>query len=144
MTPIEYCIAEVDKQGDEGQLNKYVGMIRAYQYVCAMRRSVLRVNDLLIMGAMINDTDQNHFGYRGMPATFANGDRALKADHIPGQMVLLIDHQLLLEPRDVFQRFQEIHPFKDGNGRVGSLWYNFLSKTLDNPGHAPEFRSVMG
>lgn len=35
--------------------------------------------------------------------------------------------------------YEEIHPFRDGNGRSGKILYNYLLGTLDNPKMPPNF-----
>jgi Fic/DOC family len=36
-------------------------------------------------------------------------------------------------PIEVYRTFQLIHPFRDGNGRVGKVIYNWLLERLDDP-----------
>lgn len=36
-------------------------------------------------------------------------------------------------PEEAYHQFEEIHPFVDGNGRVGKIIYNWKAKTLENP-----------
>jgi fido (protein-threonine AMPylation protein) len=36
-----------------------------------------------------------------------------------------------------FRRYEDIHPWRDGNGRTGSILHNWLCSTLDEPIHPP-------
>lgn len=64
-----------------------------------------------------------------------------RADQVPRLMDLW--HQSLSEgvftPEEAYKSFEEIHPFRDGNGRTGKIIYNWLNGTLDAPRMPPNF-----
>jgi len=43
---------------------------------------------------------------------------------------------------EAYKRFQEIHPFVDGNGRTGKILYNFILGTLSDPKMPPNFWGI--
>lgn len=44
-----------------------------------------------------------------------------------------------LDPEAAYWKFQKIHPFRDGNGRVGKILYNYMRGSLYKPELPPNF-----
>lgn len=66
---------------------------------------------------------RNEKGYRRVPVFFASGGEALNPDLIPRAMESYSDSYAegLMDSTEAYIEFEKIHPFEDGNGRLGDL-----------------------
>jgi hypothetical protein len=82
--------------------------------------------------------------YRTVPVTFAAGGHAANYQVIPQAMPRLIANA---PEKGEFaawyiwiKAFLQLHPFRDGNGRVASLLFNWGMTTLDEPFPLPYYK----
>lgn len=145
-----YIAHETERQS--GTMSEAAGMARAWQYMYDSRFDELTEDDLITCVYLINDIT----GYRNTPVFFRNGGHAVNHLSIPRAMEALVsainEPGIFTErrinpgvtvtditPDTITKEFLDIHPFADGNGRVASLLWNRLNKTLNCPNPMPYF-----
>lgn len=128
-------------------LDKLVCLLKAYEYA-VIRGEIHRpeIRDVQKLARTI-EPDRG-WGWRETPVTFKNGGGSCAPDaihdamlrlfeHVPVSFAQPLAHDTILE---IVKHFLWIHPFSDGNGRVGWILYNWLRQTLGAPVPLPDFK----
>lgn len=160
---IKYCAEECKRQRS-GEMSVY-DMVCAWSW---MQENAQVYNppmlDLVMieqLGVLVEPID-NRGGFRKIPIGVTDPEKGWieKApwERVPSLLQLLIDsyYEATLDldpdggrlgfnilsktPEDQFYyEYENIHPFRDGNGRTGKILYNYLCGTLENPILPPNF-----
>lgn len=93
-----------------------------------MNANFLNVNQIAWLGYYV-EPQINHKGFRTLPV-FIDGKMAgVNPDNIETALKALCEayNEGRITRAELYQEFETIHPFADGNGRVGFVLYNLTS-----------------
>lgn len=110
-------------------------MVEGWLYAMEYKDAPITELDIKTLGMLV-EPRHNYNGYRQVGVRVGY---SIKPDwkEVPDLMKGIIPVQGALLPAEWFREYEEIHPFRDGNGRTGNILYNWLCGTLDDPQMPP-------
>lgn len=139
---VRFCAEEVERQR-RGPL-QVADMVGAW--VHALRRlnralfddDVYPSLDLIKTWGLMVEPGVNHGYWRGV-GMMVGLHVAPGPDEVPELMARWHARLSDMTPGEAYREFEVIHPFADGNGRVGKIIFNWLNSTLDSPIMPPNY-----
>jgi len=133
----DYIQEEVRRQGhnieqDDGHL-RIAWMWEAWCFASALwvRGQMYPSVDNIAALGFFCEQHENAKGFRGV-GVMVGDRRCPPAQEVPERVARLVT-LTHLDPLEFYKEFELIHPFVDGNGRVGKILLNWLNNTLDAP-----------
>lgn len=136
---LKWAAEECERQ-QSGEMSVF-NMCRAWDYATLISGKV-ELQDIFIMASRIEPKKVSGPEYfRCVPVSFRNAGVSLHPSLIRSAMNSLLRYQPHTDNVDLdfwYKEFEVIHPFIDGNGRVGSVLWNYFNGSLDNPVAPPD------
>lgn len=137
---VAYCAEEVRRQGHDvtalDGIARVGWMLEAWSTALGRAEYPVNVWYVETLGRLV-EREKNGGGFRGCVERVGSHLVPSRPEDIRPRLQRLFEHWGLLSPLSLYREFEEIHPFADGNGRVGKILLNWKNGTLLDPVFPP-------
>ena len=138
-----YCEEEVRRQGHDVRtldgIERVGWMLNAWAIALRELRDSMApdVDTIRRLGAWV-EFEKNSNGFRRSGVRVGTTVVNVAPDEIVPRLERLLSMWSAMEPLELYREFELIHPFIDGNGRVGKILLNWRNGTLLTPVFPPQ------
>jgi hypothetical protein len=144
MNVVEYITEEVRRQGHDvkalGGLERVGWMLDAWLYALRTPFWALSLDTVALLGSMVEPQKnlRSTGSFRRCEMRVGSVLVPTRVADVPSAIKRLLELEPHMTPLEFYEEFEFIHPFVDGNGRVGKVLMNWKAYTLLTPTFPPD------